>query len=655
MSTTEESRLWTEVQPSNRHERLSEVRERVIQDGLLFFDRADFTIGRKIGEGGQGTIYEATSYSNMGSKPLSGVVKKFKPLEGVSQGYCIPQEKTMHFVNVCKPFGFFFDHDDSLCMFMPRYSTDLRTLIDSQVRLDGAPFSEEVAVSIITKLAIGLKALHGVGIYHRDIKAANILVDPRPNRKHIHYPEIYITDFENSPQVVGTKFWRAPEILQTLHVCYKKRAPLSAKQLQAADVYSFGMTCYEILTGKTPFGDHPWSDYNLVLSGGRPELPCHVPEFLKNLIHQCWHQDLDARPSFAEIVALLQESNSLARDMVSMLEMGEKQGEASIKWLEASPEACLVELKRTLLPPEMLHTAEFDTVPANAKLERVIPEFISTCEEFESKFGWDSHHRHPSLPFVDYVERTRLLTLIKHLYKLHVDGLVAIADETIHHHDRLMESNCDVSVQLLFTSLCGHRMYLLRRILTSILEDAEERELSESEVTYLDKFAIVRAFIKSLVDAGVSRRTAASEVADIGARLYKLQIESYGELRDRFLVRWYLMAMFYPFFDTLWGVCSRVFIAILLYLGYKISAVSGLSNFLFGYTRYSISGFHEVLLCYVALSEGLGFALFNYILWKVWGWKGIFSCLIVSIAFLNLKNILRWISSVGRNNRVHSD
>ncbi|KAG0587863.1 hypothetical protein KC19_2G197200 [Ceratodon purpureus] len=633
MSATEESRHWTEVCPSIcRHERLSEVRERLIQHGLNILDRADFTIGRKIGEGGQGTIYEATTSLNIRT---TLAVKKFKPLEGISQGNCITRHLTNYFPNVCKPFGVFFDHDDSLCILMPRYSTDLRALIDSQVLSDGAPFSEEVAVSIITTLAISLKALHGVGIYHRDIKAANILVGPRSNTEHIYIPDIYITDFENSPHVVGTGFWRAPEALQALDVLAEQRAPLPAKQLQAADVYSFAMTCYEILTGKTPFDNHPWWDYNLVLSGGRPELPYHVPELLKNLIHQCWHQDVDARPSFAEIVALLQESNSLARQVESVQEMVKEQGEASSKWLDASPEACLVELKLSLLSPEMLHTvAGFDTIQANAKLERVIPEFISTCEEFKSKFGWDSHLRQPSLPFVDYVERTRLLMLIKHWHKLHIDGLIAMRDETKHHHDRLMDSEVFDGV-FNFIFLSGHRMCLLLRIVTIISEGSAERELSESEVAYLDKLTIVGAFIKSLVDAGVSRSTAASEVADIAARLSLLQIFSIGEVRDHFLHKWYFMAIFYPLYDTVvssvWAVCSRVFGIILLYLGYKISAVSGLSSFLFEYTRYSISGFHEVFLIYLALREGFASPLIYYILWKAWGWEAIFSSLINSV------------------------
>jgi hypothetical protein len=41
----------------------------------------------------------------------------------------------------------------------------------------------------------------------------------------------------------------------------------------AVDAYGFEMVCYELLTGFIPFEGHCLSDYELVLSGGRPELP----------------------------------------------------------------------------------------------------------------------------------------------------------------------------------------------------------------------------------------------------------------------------------------------------------------------------------------------------------------------------------------------
>ncbi|KAG0577615.1 hypothetical protein KC19_5G168000 [Ceratodon purpureus] len=638
MSATEESSLWTEVRPSNRHESVSEVRERVIQEGLKIFDRAEFIIGRKIGEGGQGAIFEVSFQSNFYSNPRLLVVKKFRPLKGISQGHFPPQILTHTWHHICRPCGVFFDIDDSLCIVMQRFSTDLRTLIDSRHDGECAPFPEDIALIIITRLALGLKVLHEHGIYHRDIKAANILVQK--------IPEVLIADFENSDNVVGTGFWRAPEILQTLDQFPKDRAPLSDKQLQAADVYSFGMTCYEILTGKSPFDGHRWSDYNLVLSGGRPELPDHVPEPLKNLIRTCWHQNPDSRPSFIVIVIHLKQFDSVAFEIEAWQDAMKSQGEADAKWQDASPEECLVELKQALITPEELRTGGLNILPATAKLQRMIAEFISYCEEFVSKFGWDSYDRHPSLPFVESVERRRLVMLMQHQLQRTNGGILAFADELRNHLDRVVESGrivkpSDPDFQTSLFSQLWRLMFFFRLLTTrSKLHDAAESKLSISEFTHVDKFATVKAFINNLLDAGVSRTTTASAVAGIYDQLNELKCASYGE-EIKFLVKWYSMTILHPYYDIVAEfldavLCSRVFYeTILLYLGYKMSAVLGLSDLLFGYTRYSVSGFHEVLLKYLELRVDYASSPFFrcYIFWKFFGWKGLL-CVLICIIFL---------------------
>jgi serine/threonine protein kinase len=80
-----------------------------------------------------------------------------------------------------------------------------------------------------------------------------------------------------------------------------KRPKFSAK----ADVYSFGMVCYEILTGHHPFDGHPRSNYDLVLSGQRPELPSFVNKGMTSLLHMCWEADPVKRPDWFDIKCYL--------------------------------------------------------------------------------------------------------------------------------------------------------------------------------------------------------------------------------------------------------------------------------------------------------------------------------------------------------------
>ncbi|CAK9234332.1 unnamed protein product [Sphagnum troendelagicum] len=107
-----------------------------------------------------------------------------------------------------------------------------------------------------------------------------------------------IGDYESSDVVLGTGFFRAPEVLRAL------RDGTEVEYSAAVDVYGFGMVCYELLTGKLPFHGHPLSDYDLVLSGERPDVSNEVP-WMRKLLHRCWHEDPHQRPGWDEILKIL--------------------------------------------------------------------------------------------------------------------------------------------------------------------------------------------------------------------------------------------------------------------------------------------------------------------------------------------------------------
>lgn len=75
-----------------------------------------------------------------------------------------------------------------------------------------------------------------------------------------------MADFECSVGVVKTGFWKAPEVLSAL----RSRSFTLNTGTKKADVYSYAMTCYEIVIRHSSSGDHLNFDYGIPVSGRRP-------------------------------------------------------------------------------------------------------------------------------------------------------------------------------------------------------------------------------------------------------------------------------------------------------------------------------------------------------------------------------------------------
>jgi serine/threonine protein kinase len=215
-------------------------------------------------------------------------------------------------INVCDVVCGTLLKDGRFALLMKREQGDLRELIDFNMRLrsgyDCGPFSKAVAEEIMHGVALGMDWLHSHDIVLRDLKAANVLITEDRHGKY----HCFICDYETSIGVVGTGFWRAPEILQA----WKERNLHGRPELfsRAIDVYSYSMTCYEILTGNIPFQDLSFTDCDPVINGLRPELPEYVDDWARELLSKCWHSDPAARPSFGEILELFEERKKTSEE-----------------------------------------------------------------------------------------------------------------------------------------------------------------------------------------------------------------------------------------------------------------------------------------------------------------------------------------------------
>jgi len=152
----------------------------------------------------------------------------------------------------------------------------------------------------------GLHEAHRAGIVHRDIKPANILVD--------HEGRLRILDFGLAAVRDGANLTRTGMRLGTISYFSPEQA-LGKKVDHRSDIFSLGVTFYEMLTGRTPFRRKSDIDTFKAIVQEPPDLQecCRSdsPPGLKDILQKALEKDVDQRyQSAAELSRDLRQLRS---------------------------------------------------------------------------------------------------------------------------------------------------------------------------------------------------------------------------------------------------------------------------------------------------------------------------------------------------------
>lgn len=251
----------------------------MIKLGSLFQER--YHVDRYIGRGGMSDVFHAIDRISKNAVAIKiakeDAENKAEMYQRFTYEIRIAAAIQNHF-NIVKIYDFG-KTDSGLPYMVTEYISGqtLRDILDTR-----RTFGYEEACYIICQMLDALNELHIRGIIHRDIKSQNIYLLSDSTVKLADFGiSIFINDknpINESKRIVGTPQYLAPEIISG-----EKASPLS-------DIYSLGITFFELITGVVPFdNDDVHEILRMVLKEDLPKIHLYrssCPDNLANIIYK---------------------------------------------------------------------------------------------------------------------------------------------------------------------------------------------------------------------------------------------------------------------------------------------------------------------------------------------------------------------------------
>ena len=230
--------------------------------------------------------------------------------------------------------SFYDDYSDRLCI-VTEYAPlgDLGHLIARRRKL-GKPLNESVIWRYLLQLMSALKTMHSLGVVHRDLKSANILLAAPDMLKvgDLGVATVLRTN-ELAKTQIGTPLYIAPEVWQ--------KKPYNEK----CDVWALGVLLYEMMTLEYPFYARKARDLaNRVCQGSYTVPWGQYSKQLHSVLHKLLTTDPDLRPSIRELM-----ETRVISERLSLLELYMSPNTPPSKLLSPIPPP--EQMRNVCLPP----------------------------------------------------------------------------------------------------------------------------------------------------------------------------------------------------------------------------------------------------------------------------------------------------------------
>jgi serine/threonine-protein kinase len=276
-----------------------------------------YRIGRRIGRGGMGTVYQGASIESGQPAAIKVLSARLAIEEGFRERFETEIEtlKKLKHPNIVRLYGF---GEEAGYLY---YVMELveGTNVEDELQA-GRRFTWREATHLGIKLAKALKHAHDHGVIHRDIKPANLLLTNSDDIKLADFGIARLfgnTRLTSDGGLIGTAEYMAPEQADGRPVSFH------------CDLYSLGGVLFAMLAGRPPFrgGSLPeLLQYHRVCKPPRvSRFAADVPEEFEELIMQLLAKDPQARATNAMVVAkqLSAMEHALSLPQTRLAEPGE--------------------------------------------------------------------------------------------------------------------------------------------------------------------------------------------------------------------------------------------------------------------------------------------------------------------------------------------
>ena len=269
----------------------------MIKIGMMISDR--YEILEKIGTGGMSDVYKAKDHKLNRFVAVKVLKQEFGENANFVSKFRIEAQAAaglMH-PNIVNVYDVGEENDVHYIVMELVEGITLKKYIEKKARL-----SYKEAVSIAIQVSMGIEAAHNNHIIHRDIKPQNIIISKDGKVK--------VTDFGIAKAATSNTI--TSNVMGSVHYTSPEQARGGYSD-EKSDIYSLGITMFEMLTGRVPFNGE--TTVAIAIKHIQEEMPSpaefvpEIPSSVESIVLKCCQKSPDRRyQNIQELIADLKQS-----------------------------------------------------------------------------------------------------------------------------------------------------------------------------------------------------------------------------------------------------------------------------------------------------------------------------------------------------------